>query len=263
MNDDEALDYAYELRDHLYTFKMLGEIEPNLKSDLDALAATEDRIRDLNRKLDDLTLVSISLDKEHQFYNLRYGLGESHPDFGHAKSMRKEIWEKKYQAQEDRKELFGELQSQQNFRDQLKREVGEIQKKFMSTQEFLHLNKNVISLYSIVTINLSGEPMIFSLATESQLHRVSMDRLSILSIDSHIGTACIGKRCGESFSYVAPSGLTMAGEVIATEFPTAEQMDNLISAIEARPPSQRPVHINPFELFERYGSNNSRNRKGG
>ena len=263
MNSYDALDYAYKLRDHLCTLEILDEIEPKLKSDLDSLSAVEERVFLLNQQLDDLKLLSISLDKEYQVYNFRYGLGESHSDYEYSKSMRKETWAKIYKAGEDREKLTSELRSQRILRDKLSSEVGHVQKKFTSTRNFFIQNTNLVSLYSIVTVNLSGDQMIFALVTESQRDRVSIDRLDIYSITSPLGRACLGKRSGEQFSYVAPSGRTFDGTVVNCDFPTAEQMDNLITIMEARPLSQRPMQTNQFALFDRYGSNNSRNRKGG
>jgi hypothetical protein len=69
MNGYDALDYAYKLRDHLYTLEILDNIEPKLKSDLDSLSAIEERIFNLNQQLDDLKWLGISLDKEYQIYN--------------------------------------------------------------------------------------------------------------------------------------------------------------------------------------------------
>ena len=263
MNAYDALDYAYKLRDHLYTMQILDKIEPKLKSDLDSLSAIEERIFNLNQQLNDLKWLGISLDKEYQIYNFRYGLGESHSDFEHSKSMRNETWEKIYKVGEDREKLTSELSSQRNLRDQLSSEVGHVQKKFTSTRNFFNQNTNLVSLYSIVTVNLSGDQMNFALVTESQRDRVSMDSLDIYSINSPLGSACLGKRSGEKFSYVAPNGRTFDGNVVNCDFPTAEQMDNLITILEPRPLSQRPAQTNQFALFDRYGSNNSRNRKGG
>ena len=263
MKDYEALDYAYELRDHLYTANTLDEIEPKLKSDLDNLSAIEDKIHHLNRELDSLKQLAMNLDKEYQIYNFRYGLGESHSDFENTKLMRKEIWAKIYQSGEDREKYLSELRTQRKLRDQISKEVVHLQKRFESTRNFFNQNKNLVSLYSIVTATLSGDELTFVLITEAQRERASMGNLDVYSIDSPLGGACLGKRSEEIFGYVAPSGRTISGVIIKCEFPTAEQMDDLISTVEPRPLSQRPTQINPFELFDRYGSNNSRNRKGG
>lgn len=263
MNDYDALDYAYELRDHLYTFEKMEDIEPKLKSDLDSLSAIEENIFNLNQQLDDLKRLSTRLDKEYQVYNFRYGLGESHSDFQNSKIMRKEIWAKIYQAGEDREKYMSELRAQRKLRDKVSFEVFDVQKKFDSSRNFFNQNKDIISLYSIVTVNLLSDQMKFVLVTESQRDRISMDNLDIYSIDSPLGNACLGKRSCEKFTYVTPNGRTLGGDVIYCDFPTAEQMDGLIRILEARPLSQRPAHVNPFELFDRYGSNNSRDRKGG
>ena len=263
MNAYEALDYAYKLRDHLYTLEKLDDIEPKLKSDLDSLSAIEERIFNLNQQLDELKLLGVSLNKEYELYNFRYGLGEAQSDFEHSKYMRKETWAKIYKVGEDRENLISELRLQRNLRDELSNEVGQVQKKFTSTRNFFNQKTNFVSLYSIVTVNLSGDQMIFALLTESQRDRVTMDRLDIYSINSPLGRACLGKRSGEKFSYVTPSGRTLDGNVISCDFPTAEQMDHLIKIMESRPMSQRPAQTNQFTLFERYGSNNSRHRKGG
>ena len=263
MNAYEALDYAYKLRDHLYTLEILDDIEPKLKSDLDSLSAIEDRIFHLNQQLDELKRLGVILDKEYQLYNFRYGLGESQSDFEYSKSMRKDTWAKIYKVGEDREKLMNELRSQRNLRDKLSSEVGQVQKKFTSTRNFFNLKTNFVALYSIVTVNLSGDRMVFALLTESQRDRVTIDTLDIYSINSPLGRACLGKRSGEKFSFIAPSGRTLEGNVISCDFPTAVQMDNLIKIMEARPLSQRPAQTNQFALFDRYGSNNSRHRKGG
>jgi len=263
MNDYEALDYAYQLRDHLYTMNFIGDVESNLKIELESLSVIEEAIHDLNRKLDDLRQLATALEKEYQIYNFRYGLGELNSDFEHTKSMRKEAWAKIYQAGEDRERLLRELRLQHKLRDKISNEVIDLQRKFKSTRDFMRQKENVVSLYSIVTVNLSGDQLTFVLVTESQRNRVSLGDLHVYSIDSPLGSACLGKRSNEKFSYVAPSGRTLEGDVINCDFPTAQQLDNLITILEARPLSKQPARINPFELFDRHGSNNSRNRKGG
>jgi len=263
MNVYEALDYAYQLRDHLYTVNFMDETESKLKIDLESLSNIDKEIHDLNQKLDELRQLATRLDKEYQFYNFRYNLGHSDSDFEYAKSMRKEAWAKIYQAGEDRERLLREMQLQYKLKNEISSEAIQLQKRFNATRNFINQKKHIVSLYSIVTVNLSGDQFTFVLVTESQRNRVSLGDLHVYSIESPLGSACLGKRSNEKFSYVAPSGRTLDGDVINCDFPTAEQIDNLITIMEARPLSQQPARNNPFELFDRHGSNNSRNRKGG
>jgi len=263
MDPDEALDLAYVLRDHLYIVNILEDIESRLKSDKDSLSAIDTEIQNLNQKLDDLRQLANNLDREYQIYKFRHGLGELHSDFENTKLMRKETWAKMYQVEEDRQKLLSQLLMHAEVRDDLSNEINRLEKKFLSTHDFLKRKKNVVSLYSIVTLSLSGDHFSFVLVTEFQRSRISFGNLEVLSVDSPLGNACLGKRKGEAFSYVAPNGRTIGGDIMECEFPTAEQMDNLIAIVESRPVEQRPTQRNPFELVDRHGSNNSRYRKGG
>ena len=252
-------EFAFDLAKHLKTRQEMGTLEPKLQKNLDSLAQIEDDIFKSSQLCDVLQKQIASLEKDYEKYNFRYGLGDSHSDFEETKKLRSDTWEKIYKAKEARDGLYKKISELRIGRDRLSDDVGHFRRRFKETTNFFNAHAKQVSLYSIVTIHLSGDELTFILLTEFQREHISLGNLDIYSIDSPLGRACLGKKVEDLISYVAPSRHTVNGVVIRCDLPTVEQMEKIISKLD------RAIVTGPSPRvdLDSWTSNNTRYRKGG
>ena len=259
MKITDPREFAFALEKHLKTRQQMNTLEPKAQKSLDSLAQLEDDIFKFSQSCDVLQNQIINLEKEYEKYNFRYGLGDSHSDFEATKKLRSDTWEKIYNAKKSRDDLYEKIADIRIGRDQLSEEVGHFRRKFKATTDFFSAHARKVSLYSIVTIHLMGDEIIFILLTDFQREHVSLGDLNIYSIDSPLGKACLGKKIEDLIAYEAPNGRTLNGVVIRCDLPSVQQMEKIISKLD------RAIVTSPSLRVDLNGwtSNNTRYRKGG
>jgi transcription elongation GreA/GreB family factor len=259
MKITDPREFARTMAHHLNSQNEIDLLSPKLFEDIARFEKIEEQIFRNSKKCDDLKAEIVKLEKDYQLYNFRYGLGDAQTDFEKTKQLRKETWSELFETAENRDNLYKEIAELRGQRDEISRNVGEIKRKIKLTSDFFNYYKLNVSLFSIVSVEIKGSSDEFLLLTEYQRDRAWLKDLSIYSAESPIGKACLGKRVGESFSYLAPNGAQINGQIVRCELPTLEQMEQIVTQLN------RATVITPSPKVDLNGwtSNNTRYRKGG
>jgi hypothetical protein len=255
--------FAYELRDHLKTSETLQNLEPKVQGDLDRLESVESEIFSRSNRRTELEIEISQLNKDYQLYNFRYGLGDSNPDFETNNHMRKETWAKIYASGEEREEIVQKVRSLRIERDELFKQVKQLKSKIELTKRFFSYYDFHVSLFSKVTLEISGEKLSFLLLTEEHREKIWIKDLNSYAVESPIGRACFNKMIGEVFTYHKPNGSDVSGRILDFSLPSLALMEEMIECLENRNVQEKPREIGTFHLHDLYGSNTSRYRKGG
>ena len=256
----DPYEFASILDHHQRIREMITNLAPQIASDLDKLNDIELKIHSFLQRLDELKIQIAQYRKDYQIYNFRYGLGNSYSDFEVTKKKRSDCWELLATAEQDWENINKQVSKLRMRREEMAQEVGHFRRERKETSDFFKFYESRVAIFSIVTLDLMGDPFKFMLVTEAQRRNMGFTEINVLSSESPIGRSCLGKHVNDSLSYVAPNGRTINGTVIKCELPTAEQM---VIAFKAQPNNRNNERVNPFYLFDRFGTNNSRNRKGG
>ena len=259
MKTTDPREFARIMAQHLNSQKEFDSLSPKVIDDIANLEKIEEQIFQDSKKCDELKAELVKLEKDYQLYNFRYGLGEAQSDFEKTKQLRKETWSALFETAENRDNLYKKIAERRGQRDEISRNVSEIKRKIKQASDFFDYYKSNVSLFNIVSIEIAGSTEKFLLLTEYQRDKAWLEDLSIYSVESPIGNACLGKRMGEPFSYFAPNGARINGQIVKCELPTLEQMEQIVTQLN------RATVITPSPKVDLNGwtSNNTRYRKGG
>jgi transcription elongation GreA/GreB family factor len=256
----DPYEFARILNHHLRIREKMTNLAPQITTDLDNLNEIELKIHSFLQRLEGLKTQIVQYKKDYQIYNFRYGLGNSHSDFEVTKQKRSDFWELLATAEEDWENINKQLSKLRIRREEMAQQVGHFRRERKETSDFFQYYESRVAIFSIVTLDLMGDSFKFMLVTEAQRRNMEFIDLNIISSESPIGRSCLGKHVNDSLSYMAPNGRTINGTVLKCELPTDQQM---VSAFKAQPNNRIHERVNPFYLFDRFGTNTSRYRKGG
>jgi len=256
-------DFAIELKNNLQIRESMNDLEPSSATDLSNLDKIEEEIFTKSNRLDQVKTQVELFRKDYQIYNFRYGLGESHSDLLETKKLRSDSWENLANAEEERDDLYKRISELRTRRDELSHQVGHIKRQRKAVTDFFRIVEYRTTLYAIVTLEIKFETITFQLLTEDQRTKAWGLGLDTYAVESPIGQACINKMAGEEISYTAPNGLNLQGRIVEFSLPSLQQMESLISTLDAKHQYHSKEEVNPFHLHDMYGTNNSRIRKGG
>ena len=145
-----------------------------------------------------------------------------------------------------------------NFRPQ-----ADGKRRWEETREFIDFYNKFVSYFSIVTLELETRQITFMVIGQRIRETLRTKNLWCMKIDTPIALACFGKQVGTTVNFTSPNGVTQNFKIVNCSLPTTEQMEQVIEAQSHTYVENLSTQMSPFELFEKYGSNNSRLRKGG
>lgn len=264
LNLKDPQEFAIKLEHHLKIRKSMSNLEHHIAADLSALNEVEVEIDIISKRIDELKNEIAQHKKDYEVYNFKYGLGDSYPDYEVNKRLRGYSWVLLGEAEATRDNLYIEIRTLGSSRDEISKKVGQLRIQFRETSRFFKFYDSHISIFSIVTLDLTGDLLKFILVTEDQRQNsFASFETDVISSDSPIGKSCIGKRLGDSISYTTPNDRTIFGTVVKCELPTVEQLANMFRPLNSKPIHDSHKKKDPFYLHDHFGSNNSRHRKGG